>query len=112
MVNFPNMNELMQKAKSMQEEMEKTQQAIARLNIEGKAPTVNPLVTVSMRGNHFVEKVVLDTSLLDEDKEMVEDLITAAINAAVAGVQEKVKQLSQGVSQGLNMPAGFEDFLK
>ena len=69
---------LLQQAKKMQEQMQKAQEELARMEVTGEAGA--GLVKVTINGKHEVKKVDLDSSLLTEDKEMIEDLIAAAFN--------------------------------
>ena len=70
---------LMQQAQKMQQEMQKAQEELARMEVTGEAAA--GLVKVTMNGKHAVHRVEIDPSLLD-DKEMLEDIVTAAINDA------------------------------
>jgi len=66
------------------------------------------LVRVSMSGKHDVTKVHIDGSLMSEQKDVVEDLIAAAVNDAVRKVEEKNKEALGGMAGGMNMPEGFK----
>ncbi|MDC0598957.1 YbaB/EbfC family nucleoid-associated protein [Gammaproteobacteria bacterium] len=100
------LNNLMQQAKQMQEQMQKAQEELAKKEVLGESGA--GLVKVTMNGRHEVKKVELDSSLHDEDKDVVEDLIAAAINAAVAKVAENSKGQFSGLTDGLNLPEGFK----
>lgn len=97
---------LLQQAKKMQEQMQKAQEELARMEVTGEAGA--GLVKVTINGKHEVKKVDLDSSLLTEDKEMIEDLIAAAFNAAVKKVAENSKGQLSGITAGLNLPDGFK----
>ena len=97
---------LMQKAKKMQEQMQKAQEELAKLECTGEAGA--GLVKVTMNGKHEVKNVDIDKSLLEEDKEIIEDLIAAAMNAAVKKVAENNQNQLSGMTAGLNLPEGFK----
>jgi DNA-binding YbaB/EbfC family protein len=97
---------LMQQAKKMQEQMQKAQEELAKMECTGEAGA--GLVKVTMNGKHEVRKVDIDQSLLEEDKEIIEDLIAAAMNAAVKKVAENNQNQLSGMTAGLNLPEGFK----
>ncbi len=97
---------LMQQAKKMQEQMQKAQEELAHLECTGEAGA--GLVKVTMNGKHEVKNVDIDQSLLEEDKEIIEDLIAAAMNAAVKKVAENNNNQLSGMTAGLNLPEGFK----
>ncbi|MEC8898060.1 MAG: YbaB/EbfC family nucleoid-associated protein, partial [Pseudomonadota bacterium] len=72
-----NMGDLMKKAQQMQEQMQKAQEEIAKAEVTGESGA--GLVKVTMNGRHDVRKVDIDPSLLSEDKEILEDLLAAAV---------------------------------
>lgn len=97
---------LMQQAKKMQEQMQKAQEELALLECIGEAGA--GLVKVTINGKHEVKNVAIDPSLLKEDKEIIEDLIAAAMNAAVQKVAENNKSQLSGMTAGLDLPEGFK----
>ncbi len=97
---------LMQQAKKMQEQMQKAQEELANMECTGEAGA--GLVKVTMNGKHEVKKVDIDQSLFEEDKEIIEDLIAAAMNAAVKKVAENNQNQLSGMTAGLNLPEGFK----
>lgn len=97
---------LMQQAKKMQEQMQKAQEELAQMECTGEAGA--GLVKVVMNGRHEVRNVELDPSLLQEDKEIIEDLLAAATNDAVKKVVENNKNQLSGMTAGLNLPEGFK----
>lgn len=105
-----NMQQLMQQAQRMQEQMQKqmqkAQEELANTDIKGEAGA--GLVRITMTGRHDVKRVEIDESLLKEDKEMLEDLIAAAVNDAVRKVEEFSQNKMGGVTQGLNLPPGMK----
>ncbi|MFQ5487778.1 MAG: YbaB/EbfC family nucleoid-associated protein [Gammaproteobacteria bacterium] len=97
---------LMKQAQKMQEDMQKAQEEIASLEVTGQAG--GGLVTVVMTGRHDVRRVEIDDSLLQDDKEMLEDLVAAAINDAVRKVESETKEKMAGMTSGLSLPPGFK----
>jgi DNA-binding YbaB/EbfC family protein len=100
------LGDMMKKAQEMQENMQKAQQEIAATEITGESG--GGLVQVTMRGTHEVNAVHIDTSLMGDDKEMLEDLIAAAMNDAVHKVAKTNQDSMQGLTAGLNLPPGFK----
>ncbi|HKE40687.1 MAG TPA: YbaB/EbfC family nucleoid-associated protein [Casimicrobiaceae bacterium] len=100
------LGELMKQAQAMQENMKKAQAAIAALEVEGEAGA--GMVKVVMTGRHDVKRVSLDASLLSEDKDVLEDLIAAAVNDAVRKVEAATQEKMSGLSAGLALPAGLK----
>jgi len=95
------MGNMMKQAQQMQANMEKAQQDLAKLEITGQSGA--GMVKVTMTGKHDVKRVQIEDALLEEDKEMLEDLIAAAVNDAV----RQVEKTSQERMAGL-MPAGMK----
>lgn len=96
---------MMKQAKQMQEKMERVQQEIARMEVTGEAGA--GLVKVTMLGNHNVKRVEIDPSLFDDDKDMLEDLLAAAVNDAVRRIEEGNKEKMASVTAGIPLPPGF-----
>lgn len=97
---------LMKQAQAMQDNMKKAQEEIARLEVEGQAGA--GLVKVVMTGRHDVKRVTIDPTLLGEDKDMLEDLVAAAVNDAVRKVETASQEKMAGLTAGLPMPPGFK----
>ena len=97
---------LMKQAQQMQENMKKMQEQLASTEVEGQSGA--GLVKVVMTCRHDVKRVTIDDSLLKDDKEMLEDLIAAAVNDAVRRVESTVQEKMQGVTAGLPLPPGFK----
>lgn len=97
---------LMKQAQKMQEEMQRAQEELARATIVGEAG--GGLVKVTMNGRHEVKSVELDPTLMNDDKEMLEDLIAAACNDAVHRIEEQTKEQMSGLTAGLNLPPGMK----
>ncbi len=104
MVN--NMGDMMKKAQKMQEDMQKAQEEAAKVEITGESGA--GLVKVTMNGRHDVRKVDIDPSLMTEEKDILEDLLAAAINDAVRRVEANQKDKMSGMMSGLGLPPGFK----
>ncbi len=100
------MGDLMKKAQQMQADMQKAQEEIARAEVTGESGA--GLVKITMTGRHDVRKVDIDPSLMNEDKEVLEDLLAAAVNDAVRRVEENQKEKMSGLTSGLGLPADFK----
>ncbi len=100
------MSKLMQQAQKMQDQMKKMQEEQEKLEVVGESGA--GLVKVTMTGKHDVKRVEIDPSLLSEDKEVLEDLLAAAVNDAVRRVEENNKSSMSDMTQGLNLPPGFK----
>ncbi len=100
------MGNLMKQAQEMQERMQKMQEETAKQEVVGESGA--GLVKVTMMGNHNVRRVEIDDSLLNEDKDMLEDLIAAAINSAVNRVAQNNQEQMSEMTGGMQMPPGFK----
>jgi len=97
---------LMKQAQKMQQDMAKAQEEVAAMEITGQSG--GGLVSVVMTGGHEAKRVCIDETLLGEDKDMLEDLIAAAINDAVHRLDATVKDKFAGLAQGMGLPAGMK----
>lgn len=97
---------LMKQAQEVQANMQKAQESIAAIEVDGESGA--GMVKVRMTGRHEVRQVVIDPELLKEDKEMLEDLVAAAINDAVHRVEAAVKDTMASATAGINLPAGLK----
>jgi nucleoid-associated protein EbfC len=97
---------LMKQAQAMQENMKQAQDAIAAMEVEGEAG--GGMVKVVMTGRHDVKRVTIAPTLLSEDKDMLEDLVAAAINDAVRKVEAASQQKMAGLTAGMPLPPGFK----
>ena len=97
---------LMKQAQQMQENMKKVQEQLASTEVEGQSGA--GMVKVVMTCRHDVKRVTIDESLLKDDKDMLEDLIAAAVNDAVRRVESTVQEKMAGVTAGLPLPPGFK----
>ncbi len=100
------LSELMKQAKQMQEQMQRAQQEAANTVLVGESGA--GLVRVHMNGRHDVKSVELDDALMSEDKDVIEDLIAAAINDVVKKLEEKNRENLSGMTAGLKLPEGFK----
>ncbi|CZF77441.1 nucleoid-associated protein [Grimontia sp. AD028] len=100
------MGNLMKQAQQMQERMQKMQEEIANMEVTGEAGA--GLVKVTITGSHSVRRVELDDSLMEDDKDMLEDLIAAAFNDAARRIEEAQKEKMASVTGGMQMPPGFK----
>ena len=100
------LGDLMKKAQEMQANMQKMQEEMASAEVQGQSGA--GLVSVTMTGRHDVRKVSIDDSLLSEDKEILEDLLAAAVNDAVRKVEANTKDKMSSLTGGMQMPPGFK----
>jgi len=96
---------LMKQAQLMQENMKKAQDQLAQLEVEGQSGA--GMVKVLMTCGHDVRRVTIDPSVMD-DREMLEDLVAAALNDAMRRVEQTTQERMAGFSAGLNLPPGFK----
>ena len=96
---------LMKQAQQMQENMRKAQEELATIEVEGQSGA--GLVKVTMTCKFAVKRVSVDPSLLSEDKDMLEDLVAAAFNDAVAKAEGVTQAKMAGFTAGLNLPPGM-----
>lgn len=97
---------LMKQAQQMQERMQKMQEEIAQLEVTGEAGA--GLVKVTINGAHNCRRIEIDPSLMEDDKEMVEDLVAAAFNDAVRRAEEMQKDKMASVTSGMQLPPGMK----
>jgi len=97
---------IMQQAQKMQEDFKKAQDELALMQVQGESG--GGLVTIVMTGKREARKVTIDDSLLGEDKDMLEDLVAAAINDAVNKVAKMKKEKMSGITAGMPLPPGFQ----
>jgi DNA-binding YbaB/EbfC family protein len=96
---------LMQQAQKMQAEMQKAQEELANLEVTGEAG--GGMAKVTMTGKHAVRRVEIDPSLLD-DREMLEDIVTAAINDAVNKIASTTQDRMSDMTAGIPLPPGMK----
>jgi DNA-binding YbaB/EbfC family protein len=97
---------IMQQAQKMQEDFKKAQEELSQMQVLGESG--GGLVTILMTGKREARKVTIDASLLADDKDMLEDLVAAAINDAVTKVAKMKKEKMTDITAGLPLPPGFQ----
>ena len=97
---------LMKQAQAMQESMQKAQEELASLEVTGESG--GGMVKITMTGKHEVRRVSIDDSLLADDKDMLEDLVAAAINDAAHKVEATTQERMSGLTSGINLPPGMK----
>ncbi|QEM81260.1 YbaB/EbfC family nucleoid-associated protein [Halomonas binhaiensis] len=100
------MGNLMKQAQEMQTKMQHIQEEIAKSEVLGEAGA--GMVKVTMNGRHDVSRVEIDPSIMEEDKELLEDLLAAAVNDAVRKVEQNSREKMEEATAGLNLPPGFK----
>ncbi len=110
MINKGQLAGLMKQAQAMQERMQqqmgKIEEELAAVDVEGQSGA--GLVKVQMNGKMMVKRVTIDPSLLADDKDMLEDLVGAAVNDAVRKAEKISEEKRAAVSSGMQMPPGFK----
>jgi len=96
----------MKQAQQMQENLKKAQEEIAAMEVEGQAGA--GMVKVTMTGRHDVKRVSIDPSLMGDAKDMLEDLIAAAVNDAVRRVETVTQEKMGGLTSGFGLPPGMK----
>lgn len=97
---------LMKQAQKMQADMQKAQEEIGRMEVTGQAG--GGLVSVLMNGRHEVRRVDIDDSLFEDDRDMIADLVAAAVNDAVRKVQETTQERMSQMTSGMGLPTGMK----
>jgi len=100
------MGNMMKQAQQMQAKMQKAQEDLANIEVTGESGA--GMVKITMTCNHNVRRVEVDDALMADDKEMLEDLVAAAMNDAVRRVQETTKEKMGDVTGGMGLPPGFK----
>lgn len=101
-----NIGNLMKQAQKMQADMQKAQEELANMEMEGQSG--GGMVKVLMNGRHEVRRVSIDESLMKDDKDMLEDLLAAAVNDAVRRIEQTTSEKMSGLTAGLNLPGGLK----
>jgi len=101
-----NIGQLMKQAQMMQENLRRTQDSLASLEVEGQSGS--GAIKVQMNCKYEVRRVTIDPSLALDDREMLEDLLLAAINDATRKAEATIAEKMNGVTAGLGLPAGFK----
>lgn len=100
------MGNIMKQAQQMQEKMQKAQEAVANMEVTGEAGA--GMVSVVMTGRHDVKKVSIDDSVMQEDKDLLEDLLAAAVNDAVRKIETESQEKLGAVTAGMGLPPGMK----
>ena len=100
------LGDLMKQAQEMQANMQKLQEDLAKAEVTGSAGA--GLVTVLMTGRHDVKRVHIDASLMTEEKEMLEDLLAAAVNDAVRKIETQNRDQMAKMTAGMGIPPDFK----
>ena len=100
------LGDIMKQAQEMQANVQKMQEDLAKQEITGAAGA--GLVSVVMNGRHDVKRVSIDASLMSEDKEMLEDLLAAAVNDAVRKVEARSREHMSQLTAGMPIPPDFK----
>ena len=100
------MGNLMKQAQEMQEKMQQAQEEVAKAEVQGEAGA--GMVKVTMNGRHDVSNVTIDPSVMEEDKELLEDLLAATVNDAVRKLEVSSKEKMEEATAGLSLPPGFK----
>ena len=98
--------QLMRQAQQMQENMAKAQEELAAIEVVGESGGGMVKATVSCR--HEVRAIAIDPALVGDDREMLEDLVAAAVNDALRKVERTVQEKYAGMTSGLGLPAGMK----
>ena len=96
-----NINDIMKQAQQIQEKMQKAQQEMSNKEVQGESGA--GMVKVVMTGHHDVRKVTIDDSVMSEDKEVLEDLLAAAVNDAVRKVEQTSSEAVSGLAGGIDL---------
>jgi DNA-binding YbaB/EbfC family protein len=97
---------IMQQAQKMQDNFKQAQEELAAIEVQGESG--GGLVTIIMNGKREARKVSIDPSLVADDKDMLEDLVAAAINDAVHKVNKVKKEKMSEITSGMPLPPGFQ----
>jgi nucleoid-associated protein EbfC len=97
---------LMRQAQQMQENMQKAQAELAGIEVTGESGA--GMVKVTLNGHHEAKKVSIEPKLLGEDKDMLEDLLTAAFNDAARKIAARTQEKYSGLMSGMNLPPGMK----
>jgi DNA-binding YbaB/EbfC family protein len=98
--------QIMKQAQKMQADMQKAQEEMAALTVVGESGA--GMVRITMTCKHQVQSIEIEDSLVGDDKEMLEDLITAAFNDAVRKVETTVQEKFSGMTAGMSLPPGMK----
>ena len=97
---------IMKQAQEFQTRLQKVQEEIAACEVTGEAGA--GMAQVIMNGRHEVNRIIVDPALWTEDREMVQDLIAAAVNDAVKKVERMTREKMSDLTAGMGLPPGFK----
>jgi len=97
---------IMKQAQAMQENMQKAQQELADVEVQGQSG--GGLVQITMTCRHDVRRVKIDPELIGDDVDVLEDLIAAAFNDALTKVESTTQEKMGGLTAGMNLPGGLK----
>lgn len=100
-----NLGNLMKEAQKMQQRMQEAQEQLSKLIVEGESG--GGMVKAKMNGRHDIVEMKINATLMEEDVEMMEDLVAAAVNDAVRKVEKASKEKISQLTAGLNIPTDF-----
>tara|TARA_R110000868_G_scaffold207211_2_gene456152 strand:+ start:197 stop:538 length:342 start_codon:yes stop_codon:yes gene_type:complete len=100
------LNDIMKRAQEMQKKLQDIQKQVAEMEVTGQSG--GGVVKITVTGQHYSKKVILDPSVLKEEKSIIEDLISAAINDATDKIEKNLRDKMGGLA-GMKMPDGLED---
>ena len=100
------MDNIMKQAQKMQEKMQQMQEEVANMEVTGEAGA--GMVSVIMNGRHDVKKVSIDDSVMQEDKDLLEDLLAAAVNDAVRKIESASQEKMGSLTSGMGLPPGMK----
>lgn len=106
MVNKPSIFEIMKQAKKMKKEMQSAQRELANLEITGESG--GGMVKVTMNGRYEAKKVFIDNEVFTENKEILEDLLAAAINNTVHKIEQSSQSRMSDITKSLGLPTDFK----
>ena len=98
--------QLMKQAQQMQEKMQQAQEELASIEVIGESGA--GMVKVTMNCRHEVRRVEIDDELIGDDREMLEDLVAAAMNDAIRRVEQTTQEKMSGLTSGMGLPAGMK----
>jgi len=100
------LGDIMKQAQQVQESLQKAQEDLANMEVTGESGA--GMVKVTMTGRHDVKRVEINPDLMNDDKEMLEDLLAAAVNDAIRRVEEMTREKMSGLTNDMGLPPGIK----
>ncbi len=100
------LGDIMKQAQQVQESLQKAQEDLANMEVTGESGA--GMVKVTMTGRHDVKRVEITPDLMNDDKEMLEDLLAAAVNDAISRVEEMTREKMSGLTNDMGLPPGIK----